>query len=96
MASDSIDLLKIMPRLGSAINLIDANEKVTPDYVLSGMPELTGIERKLYTEVSAVRTAGGEVLLRILAPNEKRDDFCRSDAKKCIIDWHCYMVLDCP
>lgn len=96
VASDSIDLLKIMPRLGSAINLIDANEKVTPDYVLSGMPELTGIERKLYTEVSAVRTAGGEVLLRILAPNEKRDDFCRSDAKKCIIDWHCYMVPDCP
>ena len=71
-----------------SMKLIGINEKVLPDYVLSGVPELSDIEKKLYREVSAVRTIGGETLLRILAPNEHRDSFCLSHAEKCLIDWH--------
>ena len=56
-----------------------------PDYVISGMPELSDVEKTLYREVSEVRTVGGEVLYRILAPNEKRDAFCRSHADQCEI-----------
>ena len=88
VATDSINLMVIIPRLGPSMKLIGINEKVLPDYVLSGVPELSDIEKKLYREVSAVRTIGGETLLRILAPNEHRDRFCLSHAEKCLIDWH--------
>ena len=88
VATDSINLMVIIPRLGPSMKLIGINEKVLPDYVLSGVPELSDIEKKLYREVSAVRTIGGETLLRILAPNEHRDSFCLSHAEKCLIDWH--------
>lgn len=88
VASDSINLMVIMPRLGSAMKLIGINEKVMPDYVLSAVPEFTEVETKLYREVSAVRTIGGETLIRILAPNEYRDGFCKTHAEQCKIDWH--------
>ncbi|MCI6199483.1 MAG: hypothetical protein MR757_06475 [Proteobacteria bacterium] len=88
VAADSINLMVIMPRLGSAMKLIGINEKVMPDYVLSGTPELSEVEKKLYREVSAVRTICGETLIRILAPNEYRDGFCKTHAEQCQIDWH--------
>ena len=59
-----------------------------PDYVLSGTPELSEVEKKIYREVSAVRTICGETLIRILAPNEYRDGFCKTHAEQCQIDWH--------
>ena len=85
VAADSIDLERIIPSLGPAMKLIDYRDKTMPDYVISGMPELSDVEKALYHEVSAVRTVGGEVLFRILAPNERRDDFCRSHADQCEI-----------
>ena len=88
VAADSINLMVIMPRLGSAMKLIGINEKVMPDYVLSGTPELSEVEKKLYREVSAVRTICGETQIRILAPNEYRDGFCKTHAEQCQIDWH--------
>lgn len=86
VAADSVDLVKIIPSLGSAMKFIGFNDKVTPDYVLSGLPGLSEPEKALYHEVSSVRTLGGEVLLRILAPNEHRDAFCRSHANQCVIE----------
>ena len=85
VAADSMDLVKIMPRLGSAMKFISFENKVMPDYVLSGLPELSEPEKAFYREISSVRTVGGEVLLRILAPNEKRNDFCRSHPAQCEI-----------
>ena len=95
VASDSINLMVVMPRLGNAMNLVGVKENILPDYVISGTHELSETEKSLYHEVSAVTTVGGEVLLRILAPNENRDRFCKSEPEKCVIDWHCYMVPDC-
>ena len=86
VAADSVDLVKIIPSLGSAMKFIGFNDKVTPDYVLSGLPGLSEPEKALYHEVLSVRTLGGEVLLRILAPNEHRDAFCRSHANQCVIE----------
>ena len=85
VTSDSIDLRQIRPRLGAARHLININEKVMPDYVLSNRREIPEIEKKLYHEVSSIQTLGGEVIMRILVPNENRDSYCKSHAQECRI-----------
>lgn len=85
IAADDMDLRQVSPRLGQADKMVSFTEKVMPDYVISSLPEKTEIERQLYDEVSVITTLGGEVVLRILVPNGKRDSFCKANAEKCKI-----------
>ena len=75
-------------RLGMAGNLlhIEFNDKF-PDYIVTSRSVLTNTENKLYHEVYAVRTVGGEVVVRILAPNNDRDNFCRLHEDECDFVW---------
>lgn len=82
IASDSTGLA--VERLGLWMKLISF-DGVFPDYVITNRSQLTEIEKTLYHEFSAIRTPGGEVLMRILAPNANRDSFCRAQRALCEI-----------
>ena len=84
--SDRIALFR--ERLGLAgkmIRVVYKDKEKFPDYVVSNRQYLTRTEHDLYHEVSSVETLGGEVLLRILVPNNNRDSFCKLNKDKCDI-----------
>lgn len=85
VAAVGMDLSKVSPRLGQAEKLLDLNEKIMPDYVITKGAALSVTEKQLYNEIYAVKTVSGEVLARILAPNEKRDRICKQKQEKCVI-----------
>lgn len=69
----SVDWGPILPRLGIAGNLIvKVNQNNAPDYVINDNHQLSQSEQKLYREIYYIKTLGGEVILRILVPRDKR------------------------
>lgn len=44
-----------------------------PEYIIGNDRDLARYNKQIYREVSDIKTTGGEVILRILSPIEKRD-----------------------
>lgn len=85
IASASMDLSIISPRLGQSQKLFDFGENFLPDYIITKGAELSDAEKQFYREIHVIRTTGGVVLARILVPNENRDSVCRLEASRCAI-----------
>ena len=62
----------VLPRLGIAgKSIIKQND--APDYIIGDDRELSQYNKRHYREVSVIKTVGGEVILRILTPIDKRE-----------------------
>jgi len=61
-----------LPRLGIAGKTI-VKQNDAPEYIIGNDRDLARYNKQIYREVSDIKTTGGEVILRILSPIEKRD-----------------------
>lgn len=83
VATDGVAISPAQIRLKHEGSRISLGEKIMPDYVISLRSVPSETESTLYHEFATVKTWGGEVVLRILAPNDNMNSVCGKDPEKC-------------